>query len=372
MGARQVLAVILIGLLPTLDMVIFIAWLHRAEIAMGVFHLLMLSVPVLYAKASGTAAEKYRYLCRLLQCQKERLLRQLPAALVICLITIVGGCLSYLLFRCEGGPLGFSMQVPFPGGSKELKMCISLYAEELPNWGLGYPKWLLFIFGTYFVIVNPVFEEYFWRVFLLYELASSQRASEFAPLCNDIEQGGITQDPQMSKQKKGGPAGSSTEGGQQQGDEEKSGSAEEAVGLDKGESAPTGGAATTDKKAGEADLEAGGAVVFLGTVQRPGGAEEEEEDPELSVASSLEPHSLLVSCLYGLYHVVVVYCLLRGNATIALLAFVGLVAVGRFWIFCRGTVSLGLTTAIIMHGGVDVCVVFGIADVVFKLVPPWS
>ena len=91
----------------------------------------------------------------------------------------------------------------------------------------------------------------------------------------------------------------------------------------------------------ESDINTKTSLTFCGfTVARP--------DPRLEKAR------ILVSCYYASYHFVVMVCFVPWY--LAFLGAVALTILGRFFVFCRETESLGLLSGIGFHAGADAAV----------------
>eukprot|EP00919_Chromeraceae_sp_WS-2016_P072998 GHVR01172577.1.p1 GENE.GHVR01172577.1~~GHVR01172577.1.p1 ORF type:complete len:337 (+),score=59.79 GHVR01172577.1:90-1100(+) len=318
----------LIGLSPTSVMLLFILVLKEAAIAMIVMHIVCMgTLPFLFVFLRYRDHMSYRsYYVNFFKHQIKHFKQQVPIGLFLFLLSSVGGSLSYILFSCDKGILGIFFST---GIFSNIKLCIGLKEASLPLYGLSYSTGVMVFLGLYFIIVNPIVEEYFWRVFLFRELALPPEEGPFfkCPCASALE----TERSSLTDHARGE--------------------------MD------------TDAP-GETDAETGGEIEEEKRVSarecRSWSVDDEGIGTNLLMDQNASEVGVCVSStLYGLYHIIIVFCLLD-RLLIATAAAIGLVCMGRLWVYFRNNRKFGLTSAILMHCGIDVAVVFAFADVFFK------
>ncbi|CEM22013.1 unnamed protein product [Vitrella brassicaformis CCMP3155] len=297
-GWGTIFIVVLLGAAPTLTMVICITGLHQVVLALVMMHWVCMG---LLTALFITFTSAWPYYNGLMKSQLERWPEQLGWS-IVAFCVMVGACfIGYAVLKCGG---------IFPW------LCMPLRPKNIIQEGFNYSETNAWLVGMYFTIVNPVFEEFFWRLVLYRELGGRLFAldeGEFLPLRDRV----ATAESPSPRQ----PVGNAAADG---------------VAIDV---SPTS----------HRDVE-GGATCHdsAGTFH----------DVRLS-----EVGKMVVSMFYGTYHVVVVYHLV--NTLYAALAFVFLTMFGRLLIICRNTKSLGILTATAAHSGLDLGVVLAIANVLF-------
>ncbi|KEP63419.1 UNVERIFIED_CONTAM: hypothetical protein HHA_206630 [Hammondia hammondi] len=148
---------LIVGFAPFFCMILFIVGLHNVLLAMVMMHwLCMLLVPLLYIYLVERSFEYYRHVWKIQRC---RFRYQWPWAAASCLIALGGIYAAYVCAKAVGGSW-------FAGVVEGARSnCLSE--------GLDIPFPLLLVGGVYFFVVNPVVEEWFWRVFLYREFGGA-------------------------------------------------------------------------------------------------------------------------------------------------------------------------------------------------------
>eukprot|EP00920_Eleutheroschizon_duboscqi_P014074 GHVT01032875.1.p1 GENE.GHVT01032875.1~~GHVT01032875.1.p1 ORF type:complete len:370 (+),score=8.66 GHVT01032875.1:208-1317(+) len=308
----------LIGLSPLLTMVIFISGIHNVFAAMLVMHwLCMITIPLLYLFFSP--APSLKYYVAFWNAQKDHIQRQLRWAIPSFFVAVVFVFSCYLLMKCNSWNSSF---------------CPSMKQKALEE-GFRIPELRLVAFGIYFAVVNPIVEEFFWRVFLFRELGghffllnSSKSDSKCLPLPGD--------NPPLHPR-------------------------ETTTLLDAADNLRNFGiaATTTVPQTNQGGEEQPSLLTHssLGVGTFP---------KEVSTFDDLHISALgqvVMSMMYASYHVVVLKHLLGG--VYAFIVFWVLTFVGVVFIFARNSLSLGIISAVFMHGGVDLGATLAYANVFY-------
>ncbi|KFH00558.1 CAAX protease self-immunity protein [Toxoplasma gondii VAND] len=148
---------LVVGFAPVFCMILFIVGLHSVLLAMVMMHwLCMLLVPLLYIYFVERSFEYYRHVWKIQRC---RFRYQWPWAAASCITALGGVYAAYVCAKAVGGSW-------FAGVVEGARFnCLSE--------GLDIPFPLLLVGGVYFFVVNPVVEEWFWRVFLYREFGGA-------------------------------------------------------------------------------------------------------------------------------------------------------------------------------------------------------
>jgi len=214
-----------------------------------------------------------------------------PLALAASAIVVV---LGYLALRCDG----------------ILGICVPL-RDNCMSEGMSFRFPILVCIGVYFCLVNPVLEEWFWRLFLYRELGGALFLQRPPPLASEDQH------------------------------------------LQRSDSDEEACRQVTSEVRMASDKDVPGPVFLLHrhTEARP---VTDTLDIRLTILGQV-----VVSFLYATYHFIVVFHLM--GVTWAFLAVVALTFLGWLWIAFRNNQRFGLVTAIGSHCGIDVGVALAIA-----------
>lgn len=148
---------LVVGFAPFFCMILFIVGLHNVLLAMLMMHwLCMVLVPLLYIYVVERSFDYYRHVWKIQRC---RFRRQWPWAGACCLLALGGLYAAFVCAKAVGGSW-------FAGVLEGARVnCLSE--------GLALPSPLLLLAGIYFFLVNPIVEEWFWRVFLYREFGGA-------------------------------------------------------------------------------------------------------------------------------------------------------------------------------------------------------
>ncbi|PFH36009.1 hypothetical protein BESB_056600 [Besnoitia besnoiti] len=155
--ALSVPVLLVVGFAPFFCMILFIVGLHNVLLAMIMMHwLCMLFIPLMYIYLFEHSFEYYKHVWKIQRC---RFRHQWPWGLGFCLLAVVGLFSGYLFMKAVGG----SWFAEVVEGARRNSL----------SEGLDLPFPLLAIGAFYFFVVNPVVEEWFWRVFLYREFGGA-------------------------------------------------------------------------------------------------------------------------------------------------------------------------------------------------------
>ncbi|KAF4655447.1 hypothetical protein FOZ61_007566 [Perkinsus olseni] len=335
LSRRPTLELVLIGLTPALTVIAFGLLLRNMILAMFIMHAIMLLGPTVYLmgntsiraglrnSSESTPPHWYRVYFSSEMANTFNGSGTVLLSLLSFLVTTLCGSLIYLMLQCSGR----WWQI----------LCIGSYESQLDIFGLGGLRHTSLLFDVllalYFIIVNPLIEEFFWRIFLIKELSDSSQNSHMGRLQQEFSPV-PTSEPQDRM-------------------------------------APTGGDAELDIEVGAArsdvfmDEETARSVSsMVASISPPSPAVSASNSSRL--VSYSETVNWVGSALYGSYHILVVWALLN-SLPYAILAFILLVLVGRLLIFIiqseqgpNASIS-GFCLATAVHSGLDTVVVFALA-----------
>eukprot|EP01066_Platyproteum_vivax_P016671 Platyproteum_vivax@DN7195_c0_g1_i1.p1 len=162
----------IVALLPTVIVAVFLYALNSAPLAMIVMHWVsMVGIPLVWVRYF---THSQAYYPPYIENAFKRWRNQVPIALFQFVVFTVLGFYFFYLFRCDNMPHVFFC---IPTSKQDIK------ALHLDFLGLGG----MLAMGLYFVFVNPVVEEWFWRIFLYRDViarlfaASSQPSFDHPP-----------------------------------------------------------------------------------------------------------------------------------------------------------------------------------------------
>lgn len=374
-SAWRISFLLLIALGPFICMLLFVSFLRNIAAAMLVMHwVCMLGFPAVYVHL---ASDGWAYYVHVYRCQgppARRWRRQGPwalGALILGAIVLYSGFMVLSIFVRNLSSINLL---------KEIR-------ERVLDRGLDCPLWASFSLGIYFILLNPLIEELFWRVFLYRELGAGLFGSAAAGLLNINEAQPLTLKIRIPW--KASMGGTATEGGSVereslgQGDP---GGLKQFLG-DLGGPVQNGGA--------RADLESGGCFVAVPQQEFPtvaaaatgcvAGAVDGAVDPDRPSSSTsnnncnisrrrgsrsrtIAYYDLKVPLLglfalaaaYGSYHMVIFNSLMGPPYVIP--AFILICILGGILLYLRNKERFGLFTAIGLHTGVDLGLVIVIAQ----------
>lgn len=156
----RLLFLTLIAVSPFLAMILFVAYLKNVWAAMIVMHwICMVAVPTVYIHFSVDGWSYYKHVCRSQGPRGGRWKRQAPWALlgfVVGTVVVYGGArIIYLVLKIRW----------------DIDLQEDIRLRALAH-GMDVSFWPCLLFGIYFLVINPIIEELFWRVFLYRELGA--------------------------------------------------------------------------------------------------------------------------------------------------------------------------------------------------------
>lgn len=304
LNSRPGLQLIIIALIPAFTVLVFGLLFRSMLLAMFFMHAGMILFPLAFILSKSDCTNSIHSLCltplhwyhHYYQSEMARSVSgyaTLLLSIISFFVTTLCGSLIYLMLQCSGR----WWQI----------LCIGSYESQLDIFGLGSLRgdaahlFIDVLLALYFIIVNPIIEEFFWRIFLIKELS-------------DVSRNG----PLMGRSLPAFlPVPTIDEEEEDDGDEIPSPTAYPVEGI--------------------VDIEVGNGIdVFMDEeIARSAPSMVASISPTPSVEllkSSSESINWIGSALYGSYHILVVWALLN-SFPYAILAFVILVLVGRLLIW---------------------------------------
>lgn len=167
-SSRVYLVVIICGLLPAAVVAVSMFIFKNIFIAMFLMHWLVMVPIIVGISVSFHGREGLLWYWKYLKQQEICSIIWYNLALIAVGVAVVIG--GYALGSCK---------------SKEWDLCIGQVDDNIAEYGFKHaPNWLLALCGIYFPFVNPIVEEFFWRVFFHREIELAHEA----PSSNDIEE----------------------------------------------------------------------------------------------------------------------------------------------------------------------------------------